>query len=74
MKNGDGKKSGGMSGGSQTEHTMNHDSITSGKTFGEHVSDMAQKSSKHGMEKKGFSGTMNPGTHHQGYSGLKKDK
>jgi len=66
MQNGDGKK-----GESQTEKTMDHSDITSGAKFGEHVSDMAQKSDKHGMDRKGFSGEMNPGTHHQGYSGIK---
>lgn len=66
MQNGGGKK-----GESQTEHTMDHSDITSGAQFGDHVSDMAQKSDKHGMDKKGFSGEMNPGTHHQGYSGIK---
>ena len=71
MQNGDGKKGDGKKGESQTEKTMDHSDITSGAKFGEHVSDMAQKSDKHGMDRKGFSGEMNPGTHHQGYSGIK---
>ena len=73
MNNDDGTKSGGMSSGSQTEHAMDHD-LNDGAGFGAHVSEMAQKSSKHGMDKKGFSGEMNPGKHDQGYSGLKMDK
>jgi hypothetical protein len=65
-QNGDGKK-----GESQTEKTMDHSHITSGAEYGDHVSDMAQKTDKHGIDRKGFSGEMNPGTHHQGYSGIK---
>jgi len=74
MKNGDGEKSGGMSGGSQTEHTMDHSKLDTGAKYGAHVSDMAQKSDKHNMGRKGFSGEMNPGKHHQGYSGIKQAK
>ena len=50
MKNNDWTKSGGMSSGSQTENAMDHDS-NDGAGFGAHVSEMAQKSSKHGMDK-----------------------
>lgn len=67
------QNSGGKKGGSQTEQTMDHSGITSGAQYGNHVSDMAQTSGKHGTDKKGFSGEMNPGKHHQGYSGIKKD-
>ncbi len=58
-------------GGKKAEQTMggmdhgddHHDKITSGKDFGQHV----RGHNDH------FSGTMNPGRHHQGYSGIKGD-
>lgn len=66
MKNVDAKNSGGKKDSTQTEHTMDHSGIDSGKKFGEHVSGHAQ-------QKGGFSGNHNPGKMHQGYSGIKKN-
>ena len=68
-KNNSGTKGGGKK-AEQTQTTggMNHGGdhhagIGSGKEFGQHVRD-------HNSH---FSGTMNPGRHHQGYSGIKGD-
>ena len=74
LESGDGTTSGGMNGEKQTEHTMDHSKLNTGAKYGDHVSDMAQKSDKHNMGRKGFSGEMNPGKHHQGYSEIKQAK
>lgn len=54
------------SNGTQAEHSSSqesghHDSINSGRDFGQHVKEMNDN----------FSGDHNPGKHHKGYSGLK---
>ena len=66
-KNDSGTKGGGkkseQSMGSMDHGDDHHVGIKSGKDFGQHVSKMDNH----------FSGTMNPGRHHQGYSGIKGD-
>ena len=45
-----------------TTIAMPHGEINSGRDFGQHVKQHNDM----------FSGSMNPGVHHKGYSGLKK--
>ncbi|SHO51763.1 hypothetical protein [Desulfopila aestuarii] len=46
---------------SSSHESGHHDSINSGRDFGQHVKEMNDN----------FSGDHNPGKHHKGYSGLK---
>lgn len=66
-KNDTGTKGGGkkseQSMGSMDHGDDHHAGIKSGRDFGQHV----RGHNDH------FSGTMNPGRHHQGYSGIKGD-
>lgn len=48
--------------GSSTHDSGHHGDINSGKDFGQHVIEMNDH----------FSGSHNPGKHHNGYSGIKK--